>query len=307
MLIEYKNVEVYQETQEVLRDVTFSVDEGEFVYIIGKVGSGKSSLLKTLYGELPIHGGEARVMDYDMCGLRRKYLPELRRKLGIIFQDFQLLTDRTVDANLRFVLRATGWKDKVKIDERIKEVLTLVGMETKGYKLPSELSGGEQQRIAIARAILNNPKLILADEPTGNLDAETSRLITELLRKVVEEQGVTVVMITHNLRLVERYPGRVFECKDKAFVEINGSKKELKNEIVSIEANEDAKEEDDDFEIIEDLEDAGGADEYEETEETEEKEIEETTDTYYTGNKVKGQDDTTPDQFEILEDLVEVE
>ena len=227
MLIEYKNVEVYQETQEVLRDVTFSIDEGEFVYIIGKVGSGKSSLIKTLYGELPIHAGEAHVMEYDMTTLRRKHLPELRRKLGIIFQDFQLLTDRTVDANLRFVLRATGWKDKTEIDNRIAEVLTLVGMETKGYKLPSELSGGEQQRIAIARAILNNPKLILADEPTGNLDAETSRLITELLRKVVHEQGVTVVMITHNLHLVERYPGRVFECRNKAFVEIKGSEQEL--------------------------------------------------------------------------------
>lgn len=239
-----------------LRDVTFSVDEGEFVYIIGKVGSGKSSLLKTLYGELPIHSGEAHVMEYDMASLRRKHLPELRRKLGIIFQDFQLLTDRTVDANLRFVLKATGWKNKVEIDDRIKEVLTLVGMETKGYKLPSELSGGEQQRIAIARAILNNPKLILADEPTGNLDADTSRLITELLRKIVKEQGVTVLMITHNLHLVERYPERTFECKDKALVEITHANKKMHELQVEIDYDKEALDEnaDADIEIIEDIE-----------------------------------------------------
>lgn len=219
MLIEYKNAEVYQETQEVLTGVSFTVDEGEFIYIIGKVGSGKSSLLKTIYGELPIHGGEASVMDYNLMDLKRKHLPELRRKLGIIFQDFQLLTDRTVEANLKFVLRATGWKNKAEIQTRIQEVLDLVGMSTKGYKLPSELSGGEQQRIAIARAILNHPKLILADEPTGNLDAETSKKITELLHKVVKEQGATVLMITHNTRLVELYPGRVFECKNKVLSE----------------------------------------------------------------------------------------
>ena len=221
MLIEYRHVDVYQEVQEVLTDVSFTIDEGEFVYIIGKVGSGKSSLVKTLYGELPIQNGEATVMEYDMCNLKRKYLPDLRRKLGVIFQDFQLLTDRTVDANLRFVLKATGWKDKAEIDNRIEEVLDLVGMSTKGYKLPSELSGGEQQRIAIARAILNYPKLILADEPTGNLDADTSKQITELLLKIVKEQGATVVMITHNLNLLDMFPGRVFECKNKSLVEVS--------------------------------------------------------------------------------------
>ena len=221
MLIEYKHVDVYQEVQEVLTDVTFTIDEGEFVYIIGKVGSGKSSLIKTLYGELPIHSGEATVMEYDMSTLKRKHLPDLRRKLGVIFQDFQLLTDRTVDANLRFVLKATGWKNKEEINNRIAEVLELVGMSTKGYKLPSELSGGEQQRIAIARSILNYPKLILADEPTGNLDTDTSKQITELLLKIVKEQGATVVMITHNLNLLDMYPGRVFECKDKALVEVS--------------------------------------------------------------------------------------
>lgn len=220
MLIEYKHVDIYQEVQEVLADVTFSIDEGEFVYVIGKVGSGKSTLIKTLYGELPIHSGEASVMEYDMSTLKRKHLPNLRKKLGVIFQDFQLLTDRTVDANQRFVLKATGWKNKEEINNRIEEVLELVGMSTKGYKLPSELSGGEQQRIAIARSILNYPKLILADEPTGNLDAETSKLITELLHKIVKEQGATVVMITHNLNLLEMFPGRVFECKNKELIEI---------------------------------------------------------------------------------------
>ena len=232
MLIEYKHVDVYQEVQEVLTDVTFTIDEGEFVYVIGKVGSGKSSLIKTLYGELPIHSGEATVMEHDMCNLKRKHLPDLRRKLGVIFQDFQLLTDRTVDANLRFVLKATGWKNKEDINNRIEEVLELVGMSTKGYKLPSELSGGEQQRIAIARSILNYPKLILADEPTGNLDADTSKQITELLMKIVKEQGATVVMITHNLNLLDMYPGRVFECKDKALIEVsNENLQEAENEV----------------------------------------------------------------------------
>ena len=184
-LIDYKDVNVYQESQLVLQDVNVQIGEGEFVYLTGKVGTGKSSFLKTLYGEIPVKEGEARVMDYDMNGLKRRHLPDLRKKLGIIFQDFQLLTDRTVDANLRFVLKATGWKNKVDINQRISDVLELVGMATKGYKMPSELSGGEQQRIVIARAILNSPKLILADEPTGNLDAETSRQIVELDRKSV--------------------------------------------------------------------------------------------------------------------------
>ncbi|MBR1379113.1 MAG: ATP-binding cassette domain-containing protein [Bacteroidaceae bacterium] len=295
MLIEYKNVEVYQETQEVLRDVTFSVDEGEFVYIIGKVGSGKSSLLKTLYGELPIHSGEAHVMEYDMASLRRKHLPELRRKLGIIFQDFQLLTDRTVDANLRFVLKATGWKNKVEIDDRIKEVLTLVGMETKGYKLPSELSGGEQQRIAIARAILNNPKLILADEPTGNLDADTSRLITELLHKIVKEQGVTVLMITHNLHLVERYPERTFECKDKALVEIKHANKKLLELQAEIDDDKEALDEnaDADMEIIEDIEHLEEPTDIEEEDNDEQEE----------GKGEKQKPAYHEADFEILEDL----
>lgn len=222
MLIEYKNVDIFQESQQVLENVSFTTDDGEFVYIIGKVGSGKSSLLKTLYGELPIGGGEAKVLDYDLCRLKRKHLPELRRRLGIIFQDFQLLTDRNVEENLYFVLKATGWKQKNEIKQRIQEVLDMVGMGTKGYKLPCELSGGEQQRIAIARAILNNPQLILADEPTGNLDKETGIQITELLHDICRK-GSTVMMITHNLNLVKRYPGRIFLCENKTIREVTSA------------------------------------------------------------------------------------
>lgn len=218
-LIDYKNVNVYQEEQLVLSNVNLEVEEGEFIYITGKVGTGKSSLLKTLYGEVPIHEGEANVMGYDLRALKLSHLPELRKKLGIIFQDFQLLTDRSVDANLRFVLKATGWKNKVDIDQRISDVLQLVGMSTKGYKMPSELSGGEQQRIVIARAILNSPKLILADEPTGNLDHETGKQITELLLQI-RKAGSTVIIITHNMQLLEMYPGRQLKCENHKLVEI---------------------------------------------------------------------------------------
>ena len=213
MIVQYTSVNIYQETQEVLSNVTFSVDKGEFVYVVGKVGSGKSSLLKTLYGDLPVREGRATVFTFDLLKLRPRHLPRLRRQLGVIFQDFQLLTDRTVESNLRFVLKATGWKHNVEITQRISEVLDLVGMSNKGYKYPFELSGGEQQRIAIARAILNKPALILADEPTGNLDEETSRQITRLLH-TISEQGSAVLMVTHNLSLVREFPGRVLECKD---------------------------------------------------------------------------------------------
>lgn len=224
-LIEYKNVNVYQESQLVLQDVNVEIGEGEFVYVTGKVGTGKSSFLKTLYGEIPVKEGEAKVMDYDMVELKRRHLPDLRKKLGIIFQDFQLLTDRTVDANLRFVLKATGWTNKVDINQRISDVLELVDMPTKGYKMPSELSGGEQQRIVIARAILNKPKLILADEPTGNLDAETSQQIVELLQRI-SKAGSTVVMITHNLNLLEQFPGRQLLCENHRLTEVTPQKDE---------------------------------------------------------------------------------
>ncbi len=240
-LINYRNVNVYQDDTLILENVNMNIGEGEFVYLTGKVGSGKSSLLKTLYGELPCNGdkqqrkalgdvdSEATVLDFDMLRIRRKNLPDLRRSLGIIFQDFQLLTDRTVRENLRFVLRATGWKNKEDITRRIDEVLSLVGMTDKADKMPNELSGGEQQRIAIARAILNSPKLILADEPTGNLDTETGRLITELLRGLCKD-GSSVLMITHNLSLLEEYPGRVFHCKNSTITELTNDSAALDTE-----------------------------------------------------------------------------
>jgi len=212
MLIDYKNVAIYQQNLCILNEFNIQVEEGEFVYLIGKVGSGKTSFLKTLYGELNIAAGEAYVLGYNMKHIKRKHIPKLRRQMGIIFQDFQLLTDRNVNDNLEFVLRATGWKRKSKIKERIEEVLDQVGMANKGYKLPNELSGGEQQRIVIARAILNSPALILADEPTGNLDTETGHQIVELLRKISED-GSAVVMTTHNLNFLKEYPGKVYRCQ----------------------------------------------------------------------------------------------
>lgn len=217
-LINYNQVEVRQQEMIVLEEVNLKIQSKEFVYLIGKVGSGKSSLLKTMYGELDIHKGSAEVLGYDMCHIRRKQIPALRKRIGIVFQDFQLLTDRNVRDNLDFVLKATGWSDKRKRQFRIEEVLELVGMQTKGYKMPHELSGGEQQRIVIARAILNTPEIILADEPTGNLDPETGRQIVELLRKI-RTQGSTVIMTTHNLQLLEEFPGKVFRCENHRVVE----------------------------------------------------------------------------------------
>ena len=202
-----------------LSDVTLELQKGEFVYLIGKVGSGKTSLLKTFYGELDVVDGEAEVLGYNMRTIKRKYIPQLRRKLGIVFQDFQLLTDRTVYNNLEFVLRATGWKNKQEIKDRIEEVLQLVGMSNKGYKLPNELSGGEQQRIVIARAVLNSPAIILADEPTGNLDVETGRAIVELLHGICES-GSSVVMTTHNLHILNQFPGRVYRCAEHHITDV---------------------------------------------------------------------------------------
>lgn len=218
-LIQYKNVEIHQQELCVLSDVNLEFHKGEFVYLIGKVGSGKTSLLKTFYGELDIASGEAEVLGFDMLHIKRKHIPQLRRKLGIVFQDFQLLTDRAVYDNLQFVLRATGWKNKGEIKDRIEEVLKLVGMSNKGYKLPNELSGGEQQRIVIARAVLNSPEIILADEPTGNLDSETGRAITELLHSI-SEAGSLVVMTTHNLQLLREFPGKVYRCTDHRMADV---------------------------------------------------------------------------------------
>ena len=218
-LIRYQNVSICQQGLEILEDVNFELNKGEFVYLIGKVGSGKTSFLKTIYGELEIQSGEAEVMGHNLRTIKQKHIPELRRRLGIVFQDFQLLTDRTVHANLEFVLRATGWKNKVDIHMRIEEVLEQVGMSGKGYKMPNELSGGEQQRIVIARAILNKPELILADEPTGNLDVETGRRIVELLREICH-QGSAILMITHNLNMLTEYPGKVFKFENHHIIDI---------------------------------------------------------------------------------------
>lgn len=207
VLLDYTNVEVRQADQIVLHDVNLHVENGEMIYMLGKVGSGKSSLMKTIYGALPIAKGKAHVLEYDMTRIRRRKLPYLRRRLGIIFQDYKLLTDRSVEENLLFVLRATGWSDKKLMKAHVQEVLQQVGMETKAYKKPYELSGGEQQRVVIARALLNSPEMILADEPTGNLDAETGREIMDLLY-AISQAGITVLMSTHNLNWPENYPGK---------------------------------------------------------------------------------------------------
>ena len=217
VLIKYKGVRVSQDYDTVLRGVDLELSRGSFVYLIGKVGAGKSSLLKTMYGELDITDGEAEVLGYNMRKLKQKHVPKLRRRLGIVFQDFQLLTDRSVYDNLKFVLRATGWHDKKEIDNRIKAVLNLVGMEDKGDKLPNELSGGEQQRVVIARAVLNSPDIIMADEPTGNLDSETGRAITKLLHDL-SDTGSLVIMTTHNLQLLREFPGEVYRCEDQKLV-----------------------------------------------------------------------------------------
>ncbi len=221
MLIDYRKVNIYQKDGiQVLQDVDFHVEEGEFIYIIGRVGAGKSSLLKTLYFELDVEEAEsAFVLNHDLRGLKRKYIPALRRQMGIIFQDFQLLGDRTVHDNLLFVLKATGWKKKDEIEERIKDVLEDVEMQDFADRFPHELSGGEQQRIAIARAILNKPKIIIADEPTGNLDPETAANILQLLRQVTNA-GTALVMTTHNIPLLSQYPGIVYRCIDGHLEEI---------------------------------------------------------------------------------------
>jgi len=212
MLIDYKNVKIKQMEQTILHDVCLQIDRGEFVYLLGRVGAGKTSFLKTLYGELAVSEGEAKVLDYDLRKLKRRQIPYLRRKIGIVFQDFQLLNDRTVYENLLFVLKATGWKNKKVIDMHIQDVLEQVGMQDKSYKMPHQLSGGEQQRVVIARALLNTPDMILADEPTGNLDQETACDIMELLR-TIRQAGTTIIMSTHNKLITEQYPAReiIFE------------------------------------------------------------------------------------------------
>jgi cell division transport system ATP-binding protein len=217
-LISYKNVEICQEEQIILRDVNLDVTSGEMIYLLGRVGSGKSSLMKTLYAELPVEGDRADVLGYDLLTIKRRDIPYLRRKVGVVFQDFQLLSDRNVEDNLLFVLQATGWKDKQLMRNNIHDVLLQVGMAEKAYKMPHQLSGGEQQRVVIARALLNAPGLILADEPTGNLDPETGRGIMELLYSI-SQAGMTVIMSTHNPLWPEQFPGRKLQFADGKITE----------------------------------------------------------------------------------------
>lgn len=211
-IIELTNASIYQKNNMILSEVALTIEKGEFIYLIGKTGTGKSSLLKTLYAELPLAEGEGNITGYDLKNIRRKEIPYLRRKLGIVFQDYQLLSDRSVNDNLLFVMRATGWKDKDEMKARLEDVLEKVGLNTKGFKMPHQLSGGEQQRVAIARALVNDPEVILADEPTGNLDPETSEGIMQLLFDI-SKSGRAVVMATHNYSLFRKYPARTIKCE----------------------------------------------------------------------------------------------
>ncbi len=230
-IISFTNASIYQDDYLVLSDVNFEINKHEFVYLIGKVGSGKSSLIKTINAELPLNEGNAIVADFKLEDIKRKQVPLLRRKLGIVFQDFQLLIDRPIRENLKFVLGATGWKDKHEIETRIEEVLTKVELDFKGYKMPHQLSGGEQQRVVIARALLNDPEVILADEPTGNLDPETSEGIMKVLFEI-QESGRAVVMATHNYSLMKKFPARTMKCEDGKLSEIDKNQ-EINFELLS--------------------------------------------------------------------------
>lgn len=216
-IVNYSNVQLNREENIILSNVNLAVNRGDFLYIIGKVGTGKSTLMKSMYADLPIESGSARVFDYELASIKRSLVPFLRRKIGIVFQDFQLLIDRTVEKNLEFVLRATGWRNQREIKDRINEVLLQVEMQNKTYKMPHELSGGEQQRIVIARALLNSPALILADEPTGNLDPETGSQIVSLLQEI-SKRGTAVIMSTHNYSIVQAFPGKIMRCENMELV-----------------------------------------------------------------------------------------
>lgn len=212
-ILELRNANIFQGESLILQDVNIAVNRGEFVYLVGKTGTGKSSLLKTLYGDLKLVEGEGNVVGYDLPSIDWKKVPYLRRNLGVVFQEFQLLTDRNVNENLKFVLKATGWKDDKLMDEKIADVLDKVGLKTKGFKMPFELSGGEQQRVDIARALLNSPKLILADEPTGNLDPETSDEIMQLLFQISRDYGTTIIMATHDYPVINKFPARTIKTE----------------------------------------------------------------------------------------------
>ncbi len=219
-IIEFKEVDILQKTNVIFQDINFKISAGEFIYIIGKTGSGKSSLLKSLYAEVPVKKGNIKVLDFEVEALRDDDISALRKKLGIVFQDFQLLTDRTLYDNLLFILQATGWKDKQKIEDRIKEVLDSVHLEDCENKMPYELSGGEQQRATIARALLNHPEIILADEPTGNLDPEKSIKIIELLKEI-NNKGTTIIVATHDYSIIKKFPSHTFVCKNRSLAETN--------------------------------------------------------------------------------------
>lgn len=215
-IIEYKDVDISNGEHLVLSGVNFDIFAGDFVYIVGKVGSGKTSIIRSLIGEIEINSGEARIGEFMLHKLKKREIPYLRRTIGVVFQDFQLLMDRSVYDNLLFVLKSTDWKDKKSIDKKIEGVLSDVGMLTKAHKMPHQLSGGEQQRVAIARALLNSPEIILADEPTGNLDGETSTEIMDLIQELHKIHSPTIIMVTHNRNLFQKYPGRVFNCEDQS-------------------------------------------------------------------------------------------
>jgi cell division transport system ATP-binding protein len=221
-IVELRNVNIYQGSNLVLQDVNINIQKGEFVYLVGKTGTGKSSLLKTLYGDLSLTQGDGTVAGFNLKEMDWKKVPFLRRNLGVVFQDFQLLTDRNVNDNLKFVLKATGWKDEKLMDEKIADVLDKVGLKSKGFKMPFEMSGGEQQRVDIARALLNSPKLILADEPTGNLDPETSDEIMQLLFKIGKDYGTTIIMATHDYIVINKFPARMLKT-EKGRVEDNAT------------------------------------------------------------------------------------
>ena len=219
-VISFRQADIINGEATVVYNLNMDIFPGDLVYIVGKVGTGKTSVIRTITAENPLGGGSATVCGFDLATIKDKQIPYLRRKLGVVFQDFQLLMDRSVEENLEFVLKATGWKDNEAIDKRTEEVLDAVGLPTKAHKMPHQLSGGEQQRVAIARAILNDPEVIIADEPTGNLDGETAEGILSLLSAINKEKGTAIVMVTHNRSIIERYPGRVFETKDETCSQI---------------------------------------------------------------------------------------
>ncbi|MDR1582499.1 MAG: ATP-binding cassette domain-containing protein [Prevotellaceae bacterium] len=233
VVIDFKGVDIYQKDIKVLSDVNFSMNKGQFIYLIGRVGSGKSTLIKTITGEIPVHKGNATVLDFKLKELENKYIPSLRRKIGVVFQDFQLLTDRHVYDNLAFVLKATGWTNKNEIQTRIDEVLSMVGLSDKSVTMPYRLSGGEQQRVAIARAMLNDPEIILADEPTGNLDPDTSANIMAIIHDLSKIFGITVLMATHNYNILKNYPSEILKCEDgKLMKTVMPSEEDLKNKLI---------------------------------------------------------------------------